>query len=1065
MRKRLTRALSAAVLACAPALATAQVPEALWLRDAAIAPDGSRIAFAHGGQIWTVPATGGQATALTAGLWRATHPVWSPDGRSIAFAADRHGQDDVFAMPAEGGAVTRLTHQSGPDRPMAFTPDGMAVVFTSQRLGDPTADAMDAINGLAGLYERPWTVPVTGGRPQPLLPTLALNIDFGPEGRILYEDNRSVIENRWRKHQVSDAARDIWLHDPATGSHRQLTEFRGEDRDPSFGPDGRDLIWLSEQGGSFNVWRRAIDGGEAEQLTFHERWPVRFISAADDGTLAYAWDGGLWRLDPGAEAPERLRVTLPQGSLIDTVSTRDVTGEVSQMAVSPGGAEIAFVARGEVFVTGWESQVTRRVTDTVDKEADPAFSADGLRLAYASEREGDWDIYESAVPEGARFSDPVALTERRLIDDAADLFGPKYDPAGTRLAYIRDRAEIRVQDLSAGTSTVVQPGDRSYSYKDGDLAVDWSPSGDWLLTRLGFSTPDVALIAADGSESHNISRNGFSDLKARFSADGSAILWLSDRYGLRATDGGAEEVDVMAAHLTRAAAERFGMTRPERARAGDAPTPGTPEFDGIERRTARLSPRSAQYAAFGLMADGRNLFTALVTPDLKLEASVRDLTAGSERALFSLPAQTVLALGTNPELTAVFVMTPGRITRYDLATGQSAAVPVHAEVARDIRDEVAAIIRSNWHATAETFYRADMQGVDWQGVRDHYLRFAPHIQHWEDLADLLGEMVGELNASHQLPSYHHADPLADASGSLGLYYDHGHTGPGMRIAEVLDGGPADRAGSLLRPGATILAVDGREIAAGASLHAALNRSAGRELRLSVAPPGGGAPADQIATPISLGAEGELVYQRWVEKRRAMVAALSDGRLGYIHIRGMTADPYRTAYGELFGRYAETEGVVVDIRANGGGNLHDQLIVMLTGSTDAVNRARDGHVVTRIPIGRWTKPSVLIQNAGSYSDASVFPMLYRAKGVGRIVGDRTPGTGTAVSAVPQLEAGLSYRVPELGFQLIDETWFENTEVVPDLLVRNDPESLAAGHDAQLEAAVADLLRQIDEPPAR
>lgn len=222
-----------------PALAAnAQSPAAKWMRYPAISPDGTRIAFSYAGKIWTVEAEGGEALPLTGGPWHATQPVWSPDGQTIAFAADRHGQYDVFAMPAAGGAVSRLTYHSANDLPMSFTPDGEEVVFSSVRLGDRKADASNAVYGLGSYYARPYSVPSKGGRTRQLLPTTALNVAFGPTGKLLYEDNPSVVENQWRKHHISDATRDIWAYSPETGRHEQLTDFRGEDRDPSWSEDG-----------------------------------------------------------------------------------------------------------------------------------------------------------------------------------------------------------------------------------------------------------------------------------------------------------------------------------------------------------------------------------------------------------------------------------------------------------------------------------------------------------------------------------------------------------------------------------------------------------------------------------------------------------------------------------------------------------------------------------------------------------------------------------------------------------------------------------------------------------
>ena len=1069
MLKRTTTQLAIAALfsVCASMACAEDHPEALWLRYPAISPDGGRIAFSYAGQIWTVAASGGEASPLTGGPWHATHPVWSPDGKSIAFAADRHGQDDVFIMPAAGGTITRLTYHSANDRPMSFTPDGKDVVFSSARLGDPKADATNAVYGLAGLYQRPYAVPATGGREKQLLPTTALNLSYGPDGRILYEDDPSIVENTWRKHHVSDASHDIWLYDPKTDHHQELTNFRGEDRDPTWSADGGQFYWLSEQGGNFNVWRKGVDQTEPQQVTFHERWPVRFLSSASNGTLAYAWNGAIWRLDPGAVEPVRLSVMIGQGNLYDTTSIRDVTSEVTQMAIAPGGKEIAFVARGEIFVTGWDSKVTRRITDTAAQERDPAFSADGRRLAYASERTGSWDIYETAMKEGdtGGLSAPVVLEEHALVEDGADLFAPAYDPEGKRIAYLRNRTELRVQDLATGQSLTVQAGDQTYSYDDGDLSLEWSPDGQWLLSRTGyFNTSEIALIAADGLASHNLSQNGFVDLQPHFSDDGSAVLWVSDRYGLRSTEGKSQEMDVMGVFLTRDGWENLHQTAAERSRStGRSDATGdqriVPELDGIRERTTRLTPRSGDYPSYRLLSDNTSFVTISPTPTGTAEARVRDLTSGADRKIFEIPAANVFAAEIDPEGKAIFVMTPGTITRYDLASGASQAVAYHAEIDRSIRSEVDYIIRSNWRATDQTFYRDDMQGTDWNGVRDHYLAFAPYISHWEDLAELLGEMDGELNASHQNPSYAAANPLADATGVLGLYYDADHSGEGMKILEVMPGGPSDRKNSPLVPGATILAVDGAPIAADMGIERLLNRKAGKEVRLTVEAADGGQKVETIVTPITTAEEFSLAYQRWVDKRRSMVQELSGGRLGYIHLSLMMTDPYRTAFGDLFGLHPDAEAVVVDIRANGGGNLHDELIIMLTGSTDAVNRARDGHVVTHYPLGRWAKPSILLQNAGSYSDASVFPMLYKKKGIGKIVGDRTPGTGTAVSEVQQLQSGLRYRVPELGFQLNDGTWFENTEIEPDILVHNDPNSVAEGRDPQLEAAVKAMLEQL------
>lgn len=1066
----------------------------LWLRTPSVSPDGSRIAFTHGGQIWLVPATGGEARALTSDQFYSHHPVWSPDGQRIAFASRRHGNDDVFVMPAEGGAVTRLTYHSAHDVPQAFSPDGREVMFASARLGSHKADALDASKGLGG-FEQLYTVPATGGRPTLLLPTPALDVKPSADGqRLLYTDRRST-ENEWRKHHVSDAARDVWLYDRRDGSHRRLTDFRGEDRNAVWSPQEDAVLWLSERSGSFNVWRQPLAGGMPQQLTQHKDQPVRFLSSARDGSLVYSQAGELWRLPAGASAPQRVPVRIHQGNLMAGPANVNLAGQATELAVSPTAPEFALVARGEVFVVSALTGQTRRITHTPAEERHVSFSPDGRTLFYASERAGHWDVMAASLrrEQDTAFTGAAPFEEEVLVGGEGDAFQPLLSPDGTRLAYRQDRVTLRVLDLQSGRSVEVLGRDSVYSYSDDDLHYAWSPDGRWLVSRTGFEGgAEIELLDASGRQPRrNISRSGFMDMLPQVSEDGKAVLWVSDRVAPRTADTNPAALDVFAAFLTPEAFEAFAASPDERAQqalvaqrppATANPPPATaakpapakavgqtqpaplPDLNGIERRTVRLTPFSVLPSFYRLTPDGRTLLLVAANP-LGLEVGYAiDLPSRQPRVLFQRPPGATAAYEADAEGKQLFALGAAGIDRYDVASGkQIGSTPFNAEMTRDAQAEIAAIFDHAWRLTQVKFYDPKLHGVDWAKVGADHRRYLPYVRHWEELAEILSEMVGELNASHQGGYFMAGAGEGDASASLGIYTDDSWRGAGLRVAEVLAGGPADRSGSALQPGAVLLAIDGQPLTPDTELARLLNRKAGQPVLVSVRPAAGGQPVEQTLTPIAPAQESALAYHRWVDKRREMVEKASGGRIGYLHIPAMNLPSYLQAYSDLFGRHLHAEAVLVDVRFNGGGNLHDPLVAMLTGQSLAGMVTRDGTRVGEVPATRWTKPSALIANAGSYSDGSIFPSLYQRMKIGPLLGESVPGTGTAVLWEHQLDRRVVYGVPQLGFLARDGRWFENQDIVPEVPVAADPVSVAAGRDPQLERGVQVLLQQIG--PAR
>lgn len=1036
-----------------------------WMRSPAISPDGTSIAFTYRGRVYAVDSAGGEAKPLTDPEFRATDPVWSPDGKAIAFSAAVFNVGDVYLAPLDGGEFRRLTYNEQMDVPLAFTPDGHDLVYFSAGIGAMGASFLDAMTVFP--QGKTLSVPAAGGRERAFMPIPAQTASISPDGNLVaYAFSRSE-EVAQRKRQISDGTSDIWIFDRRTGKHRQLTHHRSNEKSPVFSADGAFVYFTAEMPAdgetkvdakpvNTNVWRMATDGKRPpEQITFHDTLPVRGLSVSRDGVLSYGYDGEIWTAIPG-NAPSRVAIRIPQGTLAAGATPLKVNDQVTELAVSPNGSELALVARGDVYVVDAKSGKTRRITATAQAERSVGFSPDGRKLLYASDRQVDWDLFESRIVRASDrgFVEAADIEETVLLDTDTDLLQPLYSPKGGKVAYRDGRNAIKVLDIASGAKVEALPDSATYSYAEGDQSHAWSPDGAYLTTTTGFAlgNPEVVVIDAATGARHNITVNGFADTAPQFSRDGAMLYWQSDRFSMRQLDSQTATGDVVGAFLSREGADAFAKGRPVAA--------GPVDLDGAPDRNMRLTQTTQLIAFVDLSADGSTLNLVALLPQQRYAGYAIDAHTGAARLLFERDAAGDEQFAIAPDGKTLYVSGSGRLDAYDLGTGAVRAIALDTTAPHDYRAEMAYLFDHQWRFVQSKFYDAKMHGVDWPRMRDLYAKHLPHLSHWEDFAELMAELQGELNASHMFSRFNPGEPYWDAIGSLGLYYDQSHVGPGVKIAGVLAGGPADVPDSLLVPGAVIVTVDGVTIGPDADIAPLLNHKAGKTVLLGVAAPGSGAIAEQTVTPVTNKEEIALAYRRWIAQRRAIVKALSGGRLGYVHVAAMNDDEMHKVYAELMGRYGDAEGAVVDVRFNTGGLLHDQLVAFLTGNRHSGLVTRNGVALGLSPYNRWARPTALVQNAFSYSDGSIFPAYYKREALGPIVGDRVPGTGTAVYTTAQLEPRLEFGVAQLGFRTQEGQFFENTEILPDVLVPTEPSFIAEGRDPQLEAAVNALLDVID-----
>lgn len=1081
--------------------ATGQDVSSNWFRHPAISPDGSRIVFVKGGDLYTVDSTGGRAVPLTLHSAYESHPVWSHDGEHIAFASDRNGNFDVYIMPSEGGDARRLTHHSADDFPTDFTMANSGVIFESSRVDD-TESPLFPSGILSELYE----VSVEGGTPEMVLTMPALNARFGPGGdRIVYED-RKGYEDPLRKHHTSSIARDIWIYDMVGGDFAQQTTWTGEDRDPHISGDGRAIYFLSERGGDFNVYEMPIGReNRAAALTQFEDHPVRHLSKADDDTMVFSWHGEIYMLTPGEDA-RRVDITVALDGRGGEPELETMRSGVTDFAVAPSGKEIAFIVRGEVFATSVEFGTTKRITNTPEQERWVDFAPDGRSIVYAGERGGSWNIYRSTVSDEDElyFFSATKIDEEPLVATEAEEFQPRYSPDGEKLAYLHNRTVVKVLDLASGDTVTALAGDTYYSYSDGDHWFDWSPDSNWLAVhfyaRGRAFVPEVGIVPADGSGPVpvNVSMSGYDDNTPTWQMDGGTIIWKSARYGKRTHGSWGSEYDVMGAFLTRDAHDRFTMSKEEYELSKELeekkkkeeekendPGEGEDEeggesdeenggdeggeeevepieidLEGIEDRTERLTIHASDLGDAVMSPEGDKLYY-LARFEKGYDLWEHDFREGTTKILAKLGAGGA-SMVMSEDGKAIFMLADGSLSKIDAMSGEKKGISFSAEMLIDGDGERAYLFDHVWRQTKQKFYRPDMHGVDWDFYRDEYEPKLSGISNNRDFAVILSEMLGELNASHTGGRYRPGGESGDAStAALGVIFAREHEGDGQRIEEILVGGPLDSSESEIEAGMVITAIDGVEIDAATNAFAALNNKAGHRVRLTVE--SGGESFEEVVKPISIGAQNNLLYDRWTKNRRELVEELSGGRLGYAHVRGMNDASFRAFYSEVMGRHFDKEGLIVDTRFNGGGWLHDDLVTFLTGEEYVRLYPRNDEAPEKSyfgdPLTRWTKPSLVVMSEGNYSDAHFFPWAYSELEIGYTVGMPVPGTSTAVWWERLHTGDLIFGIPQVGTKGSAGTYLENDQLEPTHRQPLPPDAVREGRDTQIERAVEVLLETV------
>jgi tricorn protease len=1050
---RTALAIIAAALLSTAALAQEPIRFA---RSPDISPDGKLVAFSYLGDIWTVETIGGIARPVTMHEAHDTAPVFSPDGKMLAFSSNRHGSYDVFVVPTQGGKPRRLTFDSAADIVSGWSPDGKTILFTSTRsTGFPPDPEL-------------YTVPVEGGQVHRVSVASGKDGTYSPKGdQIAYVRGQGLW---YRKGYRGSSNDDIWVCNADGTNNRQLTNFDGQDTSPMWSPDGQFLYYVSEHStpGAANVYRKSLAGGSPQLVTVHKEDGVRRARISRNGEwIVYECGADLYVASTHEGYPPRkLAIEVNADEKTNSEATRTFTRGATEYALAKDEKHIAFAVHGELFMMpmGSGGKVTR-LTDNPADDHGLAWAPDASRVVFISDRDGHMNIYalEPDDPEHAKFVEARQFKTKQLTHSSDAKIGVSYSPDGKRVTF-----------LSAGKLWSMNPDGTDLKEVVKDVQVidyEWSPDSKWLCyARMdGSFASELYIIPATGATAadpaRNVTRYATSNVGVTWSNNGKYLAFLSDR---RRSQG---------LHV-------LSLQKPA---APNAPVSSEIDWDDIHLRTKLATP--------GLLVE-----EGAISPDgskVAFRAVIRSVDGGVTDDLWvaSSNGEQLSRLtngNTQPQQiqwsrhfpnTVYFRDGQGQIRMLNLAGGMDLAsllsgkapggpgagsgtlVPFRVKLTVRQDEEFGEMFEQSWRALSENFYDAKFHGLDWEAVRAKYRPLVKHCVLKEDLYALISLMMGELNASHLGISGLGSTP-DEVTPDLGLIFDETYHGPGLKVAEVLKRGPADRRGINIKAGQIVLSIDGTEITEKTNLSQLLNGKGGETLALQVLTNPAADPKDPKARQrVEIQASDrrpihELMYERWVEHNAARVNELSKGKFGYIHIPTMDEAGLDQFVRSLYSENYDKEAIVLDVRFNGGGFTHDQVLNYLGAKEHTIFRQRDGGegLVLRSTDRKWTKPLVLLINNRSFSDAEIFPSAFRTLGLGKLVGVPTGGQVIGTVSVRLID-GSVFRVPRTGVYTSQGVNMENKGVVPDVQVDQLPDQLAQGLDPQLDKAVEVVTQDV------
>jgi tricorn protease len=1010
-------------------------------RYPAPSPDGKVIVFSYHGDLWKVPVTGGEASRLTVHSAYDYLPCWSPDGREIAFSSNRYGNDDIFIIPADGGIPVQLTYFSNSDRVLDWTPDGKRIIFSSRR--------NFYYHRLPVLYQ----VKRNGGTPFELVPTYADQGKISPDGKYLVFVRGRI--NWARKHYRGSGNTDIWIYNFLTKEYTQLTTHLGNDYFPLWAPDSKNIYYVTDEDGTFNLWQMDINGKNKKQLTFHKEDGVRFPNISRDGSvIAYEQGDSIWCFFPRTGETKKIKIHGPSDYIINPIERKTLTSQATEMQISPDGKEIAFVVRGEIFVMREKGGKANKLTNNPARDYQICWSPDSKSIVFISDRGGNKDLFivKSGDSDEERLSECLRKEIIQLTKTHENEHSPKFSPDGESIAFIRGNGDLWIINKDGKNEKRILKGWATPDYS-------WSPDSKWIAFSRDdneFNT-DVFIISAEGGDPINISQHPDEDVHPVWSKDGRKLAFYSRRIG--------NTYDIWFVFLRKIDDEKKKEEWEEEAvvetkkNIKEKKVVVKIDFKDIHKRLRRVT---------SLPGDETDV---VISPDGKTFAFRADAKGKGDLWTINWDGTNLKQLttdGGNPSFITwskdgkkiYFLRQGGTIQSVQIDGKGIKNINFRAKVIINHPAERLQMFDEAWQILNDRFYDENFHGIDWKEMWRKYRTFASQTMTREDFHDVIRMMIGELNSSH-LGIRGPRNPDAVSTGMLGLRFDPLYEGKGLKIKSVIPNGPCDKERSRVKPGEILISIDGYPIEKNTNIHRLLNDKIGEKVEIEILN-NRGEKRRLVVEPISFSQFIQKEYDRWVEEKRAMVEKLSKGKLGYIHIQAMNEPSLERFEMELYSVAHGKEGLVIDVRNNGGGWTTDYLLAILSPKPHAITVPRGGekgYPQDRRPLYAWTKPIIVLCNEYSYSNAEIFSHAIKTLKRGKVVGQPTSGSVISTGGIRLIDGSL-FRVPYRGWYVVTTGLnMEGNGCQPDIIVPDYPQDVSQGIDRQLKRAVEELMKEV------